>query len=422
MISYIFILFHIVFEYPKQQTRFNALELRSQVAESIQILKRIRHPNIIQYLEDETREQEIVLITDHVVTLKSYLRELKNVDQESTNDIICWGILNIFKVLNFLKKSCDIDYLITLDSVFVNDRQEWQLGSFENAVNSYKSLILSRYSNIIRPKHLSKDHEMFVIFMYQVFNDDLNVTNIKNIPQFIRSAYRSLLSDNEERVKILNFQNCPCFSTDFIAFMDKITNIQILEMEEITQVLKQNEQLIVKLPVSFQYKNILFYLINKYKFGRISPEHITPCLSIIKMIPPDAKATSYVISFVESLYKSKDRNIKSFALDNHKHLSRFMDSKTINEVVFPSIISSVTDPSPYVRESALKSIVLTAPHLSGANIKKLLPHLAKSQMDTHPLLRANTNVCIGKVIRNLIDCQIYTSRQPYSCFTERPER
>ncbi|KAF0986643.1 hypothetical protein HZS_6708 [Henneguya salminicola] len=63
---------------------------------SIQTLKKIRHPNILLYMDEELNESEIVLITEHVTSLELYLKNISKFEQEIQYYFISLGILNIF--------------------------------------------------------------------------------------------------------------------------------------------------------------------------------------------------------------------------------------------------------------------------------------------------------------------------------------
>ncbi|KAF0986642.1 hypothetical protein HZS_6707 [Henneguya salminicola] len=231
-----------------------------------------------------------------------------------------------------------------------------------------------------------------------MFNKDSDIENVKNIPSFLRGPYRAMLLSTTKSTMMEKFCSCSCFSNSFIIFMNEFLNIQVMNQTETCKFLEDNKILLSKLPPAFLYANILPGLINKYKFGGAYFEIVVTAHSIISEMPNDFKIDNITKEFLLSLFLAKDRAIKALSFNNHEKIIRYFDKKQIEEHIFPCILGGFSDPSIYVREQTLKSVVLTISYISSNCIKnKLLPLLARSQGDKNPLIRANTNVCIGKV-------------------------
>ncbi|KAF1744465.1 hypothetical protein MXB_33, partial [Myxobolus squamalis] len=301
---------------------------RSIIQNAILTLKKIKHPNILSYIDDEIvilclinkNDTEVVMISEHVITLQLYLRRIRLFDEDIQESLLSWGILSLFKLIQFLHNSCGLQNCnISLSTISVNDRHEWKLGGFEfiNHLSHSSLTVTNDFCNKINPNLCKNlDYCRLLLLIYQIFNEGVDVTTMSNIPNFMKNAYKSIISMTSKSDMIEEFQSSVNFNSPFLNFVNDSINIQVMTQLEISLLLEKYKLLISKLPIEFLSGNILPTLINKYKFGGLNFEIVEVSLSIISRLPNNYEAPQMIIDFLISLYASKDRNIRLLLL-NH---------------------------------------------------------------------------------------------------------
>ncbi len=207
--------------------------------------KILRHPYILQYIDGVETDSEIVIVTEPVIPLIDFLKDLnsrysnsnddddggiagnssKGLNEVIKNGALAWGIGNIANALSFLNSSCKLIHgNISLGSVFVTPGGDWKLGCFditgEHKENGPPDLLKenqfipnARYKS---PERLRNDWAMmgvseygnpawaidawsFGCVMYEVFNNGPahnanDFLNINKISEPLRGVYRKLLA------------------------------------------------------------------------------------------------------------------------------------------------------------------------------------------------------------------------------------
>jgi SCY1-like protein 1 len=84
---------------------------------SIQKLRTLRHPNILTYVDSADLEDAVVLVTERVLPLRSWLQSLPPMH---ALDQLTWGLKNIGNAVSFLQSKCNMLHgALSLDAIFV---------------------------------------------------------------------------------------------------------------------------------------------------------------------------------------------------------------------------------------------------------------------------------------------------------------
>lgn len=111
---------------------------------------------------------------------------------------------------------------------------------------------------------------------------------------------------------------------------------------------------------------------------------------------------STVVPVLAKLLAKPDRSVRMLLLESLPDILDSLDTKVVQETIYPQIVSGFTDALPALREATLKTSTLLAPKLTTRQINgELLRFYSRLQGDEQPGIRANATVCIGKVARLL---------------------
>jgi SCY1-like protein 1 len=86
--------------------------------------KVIRYPDCLRYIEGVETETQIIIATESVASLRSYLNNNKD------EYLIRLGLYKLSNTLKFFEDSQLVHGLIGVDSIFVTKSGEWKLGNF----------------------------------------------------------------------------------------------------------------------------------------------------------------------------------------------------------------------------------------------------------------------------------------------------
>lgn len=146
---------------------------------------------------------------------------------------------------------------------------------------------------------------------------------------------------------------------------------------------------------------VLPELLKSVEFGGGGPKAFGVVMKIGTKLPDDdfdSKVTPVVIR----LFQNPDRAIRVCLLDNLPLMIDRLSQKTVNDKIFPNLVTGFTDLAPVVREQTLKSVLTIVGKLSDRTVNgELLKCLAKTANDEQPGIRTNTTICLGKIAKNL---------------------
>jgi SCY1-like protein 1 len=152
------------------------------------------------------------------------------------------------------------------------------------------------------------------------------------------------------------------------------------------------------LPEAFLIHRVLPSLLHSLSLPNAPSALMLPLvLAIGKNVPPSTYA-KVVLEPVVKLYASPDRGTRMALLEGLDQYGDKLDNKTVNERVWPNLITGFADTVPILREATIKAVYPLAPKLSDRILNnELLRLLAKMQTDTEPSIRTNTCILLGRL-------------------------
>ncbi|XP_044721293.1 kinase [Hirsutella rhossiliensis] len=374
-------------------------------------LRTLRHPGVIKVLDTVETDNYIYIATERVVPLRWHVRR-----KSLTPETIKWGLHNVARTIKFINgDASSIHGSLKVGSVYTSESGEWKLGGFdvlssvkddESVIYTYGSLVpdSARYAapelvqggwEVIKKNPLSSvDSFSFGSLIFEVFNGDYRGSDqagqTKNVPPSMQSSYKRLCNANpKSRISVANFldqgnRKGSFFDSPLIKLTEGIDNLGVKNHEEREAFLSDLGQLTDDYPAEFFKLKVLPELIKSVEFGGGGPNALAVALKIAaKMSKEDFSLK--VIPFLIRAFGNPDRAIR-----------------TVNDKMFPQIVTGFTDVQPVVREQTLKSVLVLVSKLSDRTINgELLRQLAKTANDEQPGIRTNTTICLGKLARHL---------------------
>ncbi|EYB99591.1 hypothetical protein Y032_0121g1024 [Ancylostoma ceylanicum] len=207
----------------------------------IKLLKQLKHPNILKFLEGACTTSDVSLITERVRMLDLSLKSMSIVEIQS-------GLRHILEALLFLhNKACMSHNNISPSSIFVCSNGEWKLGGFEftSSPNLSIEFTRSKFYTSVRPKefilpedqkpgdalqHFSDDSYGFgKLIDYALQNSDESdevVHRLKDIAEQLTAT------DPAARLPLSDVLDNPALSNDLTELISFCNTIQIKDVEE----------------------------------------------------------------------------------------------------------------------------------------------------------------------------------------------
>lgn len=146
---------------------------------------------------------------------------------------------------------------------------------------------------------------------------------------------------------------------------------------------------------------ILPELLKSVEFGGGGPKVFAVIMKIAQKLD-DADFEARVTPVIVRLFASPDRAIRVCLLDNLPLMIDRLSQRTVNDKIYPQLITGFSDVAPLIREQTVKSVLVVINKLSDRTINSdLLKHLARTSNDEQPGIRTNTTICLGKIAKNL---------------------
>ena len=116
-----------------------------------------------------------------------------------------------------------------------------------------------------------------------------------------------------------------------------------------------------------------------------------------------------IVPCIVKLFSSSDRNARFKLLSQIEHFVEHLNSKVVNNEVFPQIQNGFIDKEPIIREKTVIAMIHLASKLNQTNLDEtvVMKHFSRLLRDEQAGIRTNTAVCLGKIARSLH----YTTRQ-----------
>ncbi|KAF7550164.1 hypothetical protein G7046_g8103 [Stylonectria norvegica] len=391
-------------------------------------LRTLRHPGVIKVLDTVETETYIYIATERVVPLRWHVRR-----KSLTPETIKWGLQNITRTLKFINdEASSIHGALKVGSIYTSESGEWKLGGFEvlssvkddeSIIYTYGSLVpdAARYAPpelarggwevIKKNPHSAVDSFNLGTLIFEVFNGEYmgadQAGQTKNIPPTMHSSYKRLCNANAKaRISSGNFLDQgnragSFFDSPLIKLTEGIDNLDVKSPEEREEFLAGLDTLSDDFPEDFFKMKVLPELMKSAEFGGGGSKAVGVVMKIATKLTND-DFESKVTPFVVRLFGNPDRAIRVCLLDSLPLMIDRLSQKTVNDRIFPQLITGFTDVAPIVREQTLKSVLVIINKLSDRTINgDLLKQLAKTSNDEQPGIRTNTTICLGKIAKNL---------------------
>eukprot|EP00510_Aplanochytrium_minuta_P003953 CAMPEP_0184019906 /NCGR_PEP_ID=MMETSP0954-20121128/9033_1 /TAXON_ID=627963 /ORGANISM="Aplanochytrium sp, Strain PBS07" /LENGTH=780 /DNA_ID=CAMNT_0026301667 /DNA_START=217 /DNA_END=2559 /DNA_ORIENTATION=+ len=408
--------------------------------------KTLRHPHTLLYLDGVDLPGETVIVTEKVVTLEYWLREVlqKMESQKQKNMAISWGLHCILKALAFLNNDCKLIHgNISLDSIFVTVGGDWKLGGLYivgevDTIERAPCRLFREHSNILANKYKPPERQKnqwnavarsvhgsdiwaLGCVMFECFNgiatDSNEFMQTSRIPSFLRKLYTQMLSSNpedrpdaEKLYKSQGFQRA--FKNRFFACNLFLEEIQLKSIGEKLDFFQRiSSELDSFPPQACKYKilkeikstqeGVKGQNLAPQAQGQLATVLFEPVLKIGSMFEDDeAEYKKHVVPAIINLFACNDRGIRVSLLQNLDRYAKFLDEQVMNGKLFESICSGFGDTTPILRELTLKSMLVIAPKLSEKNLNDvLMRHLVRLQSDQEPSIRTNTVICLSRIVQ-----------------------
>ena len=391
-------------------------------------MRTLRHPGVIKILDTVETETYIYLATERVTPLQ-WSAQRKALSEETCK----WGLYTVANTLAFINdEAASVHGNIRLSSVYMSQSGEWRVGGLE-VLSSLKEdgPVIYRYGNTVPYSHTYAPKEVaqsgwevikrnplsavdsygYGILMWEVFNgsfiqsDQIGLT--KGLPPSMHQSYRRLLNAQpKSRLSVSHFRDQGkrsggFFETPLIKLSEGVESLGLKSDNEREEFLSELDEVADDFPEEFFSVKVLPELLKSVEFGGGGPKVFASVMKIGKKLSEDewdTKLTPVVIR----LFANPDRAIRVCLLDNLPNMIEHLSTKTINDKIFPHMVTGFSDVAPLVREQTVKAVLTIVPKLADRTVNgELLKHLAKTSNDEQPGIRTNTTICMGKIARNL---------------------
>ncbi|XP_060590266.1 N-terminal kinase-like protein, partial [Ruditapes philippinarum] len=370
-------------------------------------------------------DKVIYIATEPVTPLSTYI-ENNDAEQRKNQLSISWGLHKVTKGLSFLVNDCNLIHNnVCMSSIFVDQAGEWKLAGVDymypatgaESVPPVKILpFLERYdppekSDLkrgIKGEKWSSDMWGLGCLIWEVFNGPLPRTSalkaFGKIPKNLVPNYCELVSANpSSRPNPAKFISDCCrkggfMNNPFVKTMLFLEEIQIKEPSEKSSFFAKLTEAIDSFPTQLSRHKVLPQLLHAYEFGNCGSMVLAPLFKVGRLLDHE-EYQAKIVPCVVKLFSSTDRNTRVKLLQQIEMFVEHLHAGTVNDKIFPSIVTGFMDTNPVVRESTIKAMLHLAPKLNYKNLnEELMKHFARLQAkDDQGGIRTNTTVCLGKI-------------------------
>ncbi|KAK9480662.1 armadillo-type protein [Lipomyces japonicus] len=407
---------------------------------AVKKLRTLRFPSVIKVLDIYESDSEILIATEHVVPLDLALQKRETLN----NDIIRWGLYAIAVTIKFINvDASSIHGNVRTSSIFISDSGEWKLSGFEvltstkdeepviytfggllpdSARYASPEVVKSGWDVLKKAPHHLYDSWLYGCLIYEIFNgrlttsDQLQSSIRKQIPADLFGPFKRLVQPiPKQRVSVKQFVEvgrdnnskatnnlgAGFFKSDLIDLSENLDNLGVQNEHERQAFLRELQKLKSRFPQSYLRLKILPELVKCLEFSGGGPNVLVVLLDFASFLSQE-EYQSAVAPTIVKLFSVPDRAIRLALLESLSKFIELLPAKTVNDKIFPDLLTGFTDVAPVIREQTVKAVLVIVPKLSDRNINNdLLRHLAKAQNDEQPGIRTNTTICLGKIAHNL---------------------
>ncbi|KAM5463060.1 Nuclear aminoacylation-dependent tRNA export pathway component [Microsporum audouinii] len=391
-------------------------------------LRTLRHPGVIKVLETIETDTQIYIIVERVTPL-SWPVKRRSLSEET----IKWGLYTIASTLKFINEDASsVHGAIRVSSIYTGESGEWKLAGFDilsslkeesPVIYTYGSLlpdsrrynppeILKEGWDVIKnnPLH-AVDAYNFGAVVFEAFNGSFKggeqAGQTSNIPPSMRPSYKKLMNANPKlRLSVAHFldqgkRSGGFFQTPLIRLSQDIESLGLKSDEEREQFINELDELSDDYPEEFFKMKVLPELLKSVEFGGGGPKVLSTILKVGTKLNDD-EYTQKLTPVIVRLFANPDRAMRVCLLDNLPIMIDRIPQRTVNDKIFPQMVTGFTDLAPVVREQTVKAVLAVIGKLSDRTINgELVRYLAKTANDEQPGIRTNTTICLGKIAKNL---------------------
>ncbi|EFQ96689.1 SCY1 protein kinase [Nannizzia gypsea CBS 118893] len=375
-------------------------------------LRTLRHPGVIKVLETIETETQIYIVVERVIPL-SWPVKRRSMSEET----IKWGLYTIASTLKFINEDASsVHGAIRVSSIYTGESGEWKLAGFD-ILSSLKedSPVIYTYGSILPesrrynpPEILKSGWDVIKsnpLFAVDAYNFGAGQTS--NIPPSMRPSYKKLMNTNPKlRLSVAHFldqgkRSGGFFQTPLIRLSQDIESLGLKSNEEREQFINELDELSDDYPEEFFKMKVLPELLKSVEFGGGGPKVLSTILKVGAKLSDD-EYTQKLTPVIVRLFANPDRAIRVCLLDNLHLMIDRLPQRTVNDKIFPQMVTGFTDLAPVVREQTVKAVLPIIGKLSDRTINgELVRYLAKTANDEQPGIRTNTTICLGKIAKNL---------------------
>ncbi|KAI7690161.1 hypothetical protein SSS_04948 [Sarcoptes scabiei] len=404
-----------IFRYEAKPNESSYFELAKNTLKRI---KTLRHPSILSYLDSLETEKYIVIVTEHVEPLTSFLKRMSDWSEKQKELALSWGILSVSKGLSFLNNDCKLVHAnLSVNSIYVkSSSSDWKIFNLEYltpvdghvpAKSFYPHKIYTAPEiESYRPCDKQTDSWGLGCLIWEIFNGQLaehsQLRQTKKLPKKLIPLYQGLCRQSS-RYLIQDFiskgqEKDGYFRNNFIDTMNFLEEIQIKDSIEKNRFFANLNNQIESFPTYFCKNKILSFLITSLEYGDANSHCLDLFLKIGKLLD-ETEFQNRIIPIIVKLFGSKDRSIRSKLLKEIDEYIGYTANNIVNEQIFPQLLSGFLDSNPVIREQSVKSIFVLAPKLTAQNLnEEVIKHLSRLQMkDPEGGIRTNSIICLGKI-------------------------
>ena len=189
------------------------------------------------------------------------------------------------------------------------------------------------------------------------------------------------------------------FKNDLIDIVLFLEELQIKDDHEKSRFFTSLPAKLEQIPQDICIHKILPECIKAFDYSNAGALILAPVFKIGKYLNTEDYQAKIVPCIVK-LFSSSDRNARFKLLSQIEHFVEHLNSKVVNNEVFPQIQNVFIDKEPIIKEKTVIAII----HLDETVVMK---HFSRLLRDEQAGIRTNTAVCLGKIARSLH----YTTRQ-----------
>lgn len=265
---------------------------------------------------------------------------------------------------------------VNISSVFVNSAGEWKLSGVDFVTPNDASPVIGKVPSVLHNldppelKNGSKGGSKWSVdswglgcLIWEVFNrpvrDTAQLKNAENIPKTLGNIYNELTNSNPASrpnpADVIARGRRPggYFKNDLVDCLLFLEEIQIKEQSEKAKFFNGLPSVLDRFPEEICRFKILPQLINAFDFGNAGSSVLVPLFKLGKLLE-EPEYQVKVVPCVVKLFSSTDRMTRVKLLQQLDNFVDHLQPATVNDKIFPNIITGFMDTSPVVREHTVK--------------------------------------------------------------------